>query len=376
MTHEQVCSWLGLPPHCWPPDHYALLGLDPGENNLERIEQSVHERLLLLRSRQLNHPEQATEALNLLARAFSCLTDPEAKRAYDALLLSKPPGDAGPTPQGSISLSPIAPPSRGAVMSPTWVAPVAGTVVSWISGWVPDSPTPPGDASQPRAEPAFRFVNVQEQSPIPLAEANGALPVAIPVGLPAADAPPTPPAKTVDPLVDSARSSPARRGLGTKRALYHRIACTRRLLAAWERAGKFLGQPRRRLTRSSEAAELTRQLRAIAHYLEHFPPLLGEAGQPGFYVVSLAHQELVVPTFRMLLTSQRATLARDWRDGRKFLAAHREFLRQELHALRKASWWRRFIRAADTLLSEHPALLLLLVTLFAAGVALGIAFSR
>src|SRR5947207_361061 len=27
-----IATWLGLPPGPWPPDHYALLGLTPGES--------------------------------------------------------------------------------------------------------------------------------------------------------------------------------------------------------------------------------------------------------------------------------------------------------------------------------------------------------
>jgi hypothetical protein len=368
MSHEHVCSWLGLPPDSWPPDHYTLLGLAPGEADLDRIEQCVHERLLLLRARQLNHPEQASEALNLLARAFSCLTDPEAKRSYDAALLDPPAGKESPPPEAGTALPAVWPGMNAPVLPPAWVGPAVGVVASWTTGWFQEPSSPSTEANAPQPNPIFHLVDLQARPPAaPPPSANGAPPAA-----PA----PLPPARPVDSLVVSARSSSARRGLGTKRALYHRIACTRRLLAAWERAGTYLGQARRRLVRSGEAAELTRQLRAIGHYLEQFPPLLGEAGQPGFYVVSLIRQEMVVPTFRMLLPSQRATLARDWRDGRKLLAAHLEFLRQELRALRKAGWARRWLRAVDTFFSDHPALLLLAVTLLAVGVTLAITFWR
>src|SRR5271157_3425368 len=86
MKHEAICAWLGLVPQNWPPDHYTLLGLEPGEPDVARIEQRVHERLARLRCYQLSHPEQATEAMNRLAQAFVCLTDPSAKKAYDAAL--------------------------------------------------------------------------------------------------------------------------------------------------------------------------------------------------------------------------------------------------------------------------------------------------
>ena len=83
MNHDKICAWLGLPTGHWPPDHYALLGLNPGEGDIVRIDQHVQERLAKLRCYQLSHPDQATEAMNRLAQAFLCLTDPAAKRAYD-----------------------------------------------------------------------------------------------------------------------------------------------------------------------------------------------------------------------------------------------------------------------------------------------------
>src|SRR5919202_6936323 len=91
MGYDLICSWLGLPPdQGWPPDHYRLLGLEPGESDSERIEQRVHERLDTVRRYQMIHPEEATEAMNRLAQAFVCLTDPAAKREYDTKVLGLP----------------------------------------------------------------------------------------------------------------------------------------------------------------------------------------------------------------------------------------------------------------------------------------------
>ena len=90
MSHELICTWLGLAPGEWPPDHYRLLGLKPGESDPQLIEQHVHQRLDALRCYQVRHPEQATEALNRLAQAFVCLTEPAAKERYDADLLGRP----------------------------------------------------------------------------------------------------------------------------------------------------------------------------------------------------------------------------------------------------------------------------------------------
>src|SRR5262249_21639142 len=80
---------LGITDAAWPPDHYRLLGLPMGEPNIERIEEQVHRRLESVRRYQLTHPEIVTEAMNRLAQAFVCLTDPAAKRAYDVDLLGE-----------------------------------------------------------------------------------------------------------------------------------------------------------------------------------------------------------------------------------------------------------------------------------------------
>src|SRR5437867_7050965 len=98
MSHELICSWLGLPPGEWPPDHYRLLGLEPGESNTELIEQRVHQRLDSVRRYQMMHPEQATEAMNRLAQAWVCLTDPAQKKAYDQTLLGSRVRVAPPPP--------------------------------------------------------------------------------------------------------------------------------------------------------------------------------------------------------------------------------------------------------------------------------------
>ena len=85
-SRELICSWLRLAPDQWPPDHYTLLGLEPGACDAKQIERRAQKRMEQLRSYQLAHPEQATEGMNRLAQALVCLTDPIAKQAYDAQL--------------------------------------------------------------------------------------------------------------------------------------------------------------------------------------------------------------------------------------------------------------------------------------------------
>jgi hypothetical protein len=370
MEHDQVCSWLHLPPGSWPPDHYTLLGLPPGEADPARVEQHVHERLTRLRPLQLHYPEQVTEAMNLLARAFSCLTDPEAKRAYDAALFGQP------APPAPVALP--APEEETEEPSIASLEPSAAAAdpLAWLFGpWNPQAASAPAPPAPPprilkdwaSAPPPPRQLVPPAAPPAPHGEVNGAaLGDTQEAVAETAEHQVVRPAP-VDPLVKVAHSTSARRGLATKRALYHRIARTRELLWAWERAGKYLNHPERPLVRSSEAVELTRQLLRIRRQLSRFPPLLGEAGQPGFYVITLANQPkaMIVPTFRMLLPVQRETLARDWRDGHKLLSAHRDFLRAELRALRKTSWLGRLVRTADHLFADHPGLFLLLALLIA-----------
>src|ERR1700687_5384448 len=112
MTHELICSWLGLAEGDWPPDHYRLLGLEPGESNVALIEQRVHQRLDSVRRYQMMHPEQATEAMNRLAQAFICLRDPATKKAYD---LSLRGARGRPAPPVLPILAPAAPPQPAAV---------------------------------------------------------------------------------------------------------------------------------------------------------------------------------------------------------------------------------------------------------------------
>src|SRR6478752_9972264 len=86
MTQDKLRGWLRIPDGPWPPNYYALVGLPVGTGSSEEIEARVLERLELLRRYQLPHPDEATEGMNLLARALDTLTDPQARTAYDRSL--------------------------------------------------------------------------------------------------------------------------------------------------------------------------------------------------------------------------------------------------------------------------------------------------
>lgn len=361
MDHDLICTWLGLPAGSWPPDHYTLLGLPPGEADTAKIEEQVHDRLARLRSYQLHHPEQVTEAMNRLAQAFTCLTDPEAKRVYDRAFFPDvaphhPPPTAAP-PAGEEQIT----------------DPLAWLFGPWDQALASDAPTPAqilGEAMVSPAAPAGAPAEPAGGSDSAEGGAGGAVATDAPAdAAPAAEA--AAGEEQADPHYEAAHESPAaRRGLGTKRALYRRIAVTRRLLRAWDALGPFVGRPSRRLTRIADAAELTRQLAEIRSLISSFPAIMGGAGQPGYFVIILARQQLIVPTFRALLPSQREELSRDWQAGRALLRSHHRFLRQQIEVFRRHGHFGRLVRAVRATLSDQPGYVLLGLGLAALLIAL------
>jgi hypothetical protein len=361
MDHQLICNWLGIADAVWPPDHYRLLGLEAGEANIERIEEQVHRRLEGVRRYQLTHPELVTEAMNRLAQAFVCLTDPAAKRAYDRELL----GETAPQRQ-----------------APSVAVEEAPRPLAWLPG--PSEELIPIDAESAdhaENEPEVPLLPSEvaeaaapgEQARIPTTLAGPALDgtppdIVIPDGLPATAQPPL--VERLDPVAAGASAARARRGLGTKRALYFRIARTRKLLAAWDQLGKYLAQPQRRITKPTEATELIRLLARIVSLLRGFPPVLGQAGEPGYLVIALARQPAPVPMFQTLLPSQRESLAQHWEAGRKFLIAHRLFLRHEVRSRRARSRLARAARTVATFMAEYPEYVLFALAILALTVAI------
>jgi hypothetical protein len=341
MTHEIIHGWLNLPAGDWPPDHYTLLGLPQGEKDVARIEHQVQERLDIVRRHQLVHPEQATEAMNHLARAFMTLTDAAAKKAYDANLFSQSPA-AVPEPVPAAVAVSDEPEAPLQLLGP-------------VEGALPEVTPPPPERSPPQAIPFPPVATPAQAVAIPLLPAQAA----------------AVPEERIDPVRQAAESSrAAQRGLGTRRALYRRLAQTRQLAHAWEAAGKYLAWPKRRLSKPGEATEFITLLTAVRNLLPGFPAILGEAGQPGYLVVALARQQGVVPTFQTLLATQREALARDWWACRSLLSNHREFLRKELRTLRKKSPVARLARAVGRFVTDQPGYVLLFLGLLALNVAI------
>jgi hypothetical protein len=155
MDHERIRNWLALPAGPWPPDHYTLLGLPPGEGAAEEVERRVLERMEQVRRYQLPHPEPVTEAMNRLASALIELTDPAARRAYDA-----DHGFSAPPPPSP----PPAPPPAPAESAPplATLIPTGTLVVPAVEEPVPELPLAEG----PRRPSMRDRVEVARQRPV------------------------------------------------------------------------------------------------------------------------------------------------------------------------------------------------------------------
>jgi hypothetical protein len=378
MSHDLLCHWFGLTAGDWPPDHYRLLGLERGEEDTGLIEKRVHEKLDEVRRYQCLHPGPATEAMNRLAQAFGCLTDDAQKRIYDEIVLGLKPkpapaapaqlgGETSPRPRVEIGVetSPrpaselggeTSPKPRGELggetsprppITPPPVPPVPPLPPrrdphAWL--YTPNMPGP-GDPTPP---PMPRLPAAAETMIMPqlVIEEEDTRPWEPPPQVVIPEAPPK------DLVAESARrSDAATRGLSTRRALYHRIAKTRHLLRLWHQLGDLLQDPELRLART-QAAELYRLVTKAEEAMNDFP-LMGEAGQPGYLIVTLLR--LTKSTALMSLSpSQRESLARDWKAGLTFLESHKAYLREEVRKHRKRGLFARWRRAWHALLNEQP----------------------
>lgn len=371
MNAKILCDWLGLT--TWPPDHHALLGLQPGESDSARIEQRVHERMAKLRCYQLSHPEEATEGMNRLAQAFITLTE-ALSRPVQKQAAAAPPLNGTPA-----SGSPPAPAPKPKMSAETQkMIPVGKTQVDWLNTPPPvragkdsvalpsiPAPAPATSVAVPAADaataellaaapaaPAAEVVHDKSTVAPPPAAAHVTVPVA---------APSVPP---VDPILELARdSTEARRGLGTLPLLIERINLTRRLLIAWNQAGKYLSDPGKKLLRTTEEADLARRLNAVFELTAEYPKFVGQPGQPGYRVVTMTRLELTAAMFKMLDKTQRDLLAKDWQAGQKVLLAHRRFLRQEFKTLRRRGPIQLLVQGIRGAINDHPVRVAVAVTL-------------
>jgi hypothetical protein len=343
MNHELICAWLNLSPADWPPDHYTLLGLPRGETDPRRIEQHVHERLARLRCYQLAQPEQASAAMNLLAQAFSCLTNPVAKQTYDAQLLGK--------------------------QADTQVLTAPPTLTQLHEGDVPTERMEPVTLTNGVAVVGASVVETLPAQAVSDTQAdwrNLAPPVRLAVAVSPPEAPPAPPvaapARVADPLaqeVEAALASrAATRGLATRRQLFERVWITRQLLREWQLIGKALVRLRAQPRKPADDAELGARLNAVAEYLREFPRLLGRPGMPGYRVLVL--RKLGSPVKAILETDaeQRKALSKDWMAGHTLLLGYRRSLLRKLRLRRQSSRWARGLGTARAYLADHAEVIL------------------
>jgi hypothetical protein len=77
-------KWLGIPKHKQPPTPYALLGLQPGEQDPEVIEDAARRQTVHLRTYQVGpHAANCHQLLTEVAQARATLLDPEKRKAYE-----------------------------------------------------------------------------------------------------------------------------------------------------------------------------------------------------------------------------------------------------------------------------------------------------
>jgi hypothetical protein len=377
-----IRTWLGLGPGLWPPDHYALLGLPPCECCLERIEQSVHERFVRIRPYQLSHPAQATEAMTRLAKALDCLTDPKRKLEYDrATFPGLPSQPLVPTARvpTTIDHDTAETPLPAEVLDQDWWA-KGGSQPAWSAAGMPppvraaaeagfapevavDSASPPPVRSGTAVANQLPPVRWQVITPPPSSVAVEspavavAAPPAVAAGAPAA--PPTAGESSTVVLSDSGKlramylSAAAMREVGTRRDVYERLLWVRRLLRAWSRMGKYVHKQKRQLAKPGEDADFTRCLQVLDDLVQEVPNVIGQPGQPGYRLLSLAQREPVAVTFKGLDETQREALSLDWLAGRAAIAEFRQFLKRKIVGHRRLSGWQRFGAIADGLAAAH-----------------------
>ena len=308
-----LCGWLGLPPGAWPPDHYALLDLARGAGDLADVEARVLDRMELLRPYQLVHPDATTEGMNRLAQALVCLTDPVARAAYDRELGVAPP------PFEVIEDEPLL---VAEIVEPAYEVVEEEEPLSPAYEVLPDDElTPP----RPRAKPAPEPEELDE---------------------------PAPPPATL-----------------TRRTVYKRLAALRRAIRAWEALRPTLGNSDEALATPTAVLLFLRALADARRTLPKVAFALRGPRVPGRIVAALVRTPNTLHTVRILLPSQRDSVALDWRRGYDALRTARDRLRALALApranrpARAGASFLRAIRRTPEWLLVALALVVLLVAL-------------
>jgi hypothetical protein len=356
MDFELIRQWLDLPPDPWPPDHYVILGVNKARMTSEEVEEQVHRRMEIVRCYQLAHPDEATEAMNRLAQAYVCLTDPINRADYDAVPAASRSLAAASAATGIKTLSatdrfvptqgtsgPAAPPPA-MVDIPVLVLESDSARTSVGQRGSRESlaviaehsrPAPPEETPEP-AKPALEFTRVDVDAAVT----------------------PLPPPRQV------------RRPPSSRRSHYQRLARARKARHAWRALEQALVDPARRTSRPADVASLARALADLDHNSQWLPAGFGQASQPGHLVMALARQPMAVPTFQALLPGQREALARDWHAGLDEIEANLNGVRRQLPPRDHSPAVIASIRGIAAHLFGRPGVVLIVAGLVALQIAL------
>ena len=342
MSVEKLRAWLQLPSGPWPPDHYSLIGLSPGEGTPADIESRVLDRLERLRRYQLAHPDEATEGMNLLARALDTLTDPESRREYDAKLGVKkslpalPEDLAGDFPP---NIPPL--PPRGLAMP---VGPHSKQGEPIVSPVFPDLILLPNVEDELEIDDDPEFITDGDSEEIELPEA-----ILVPV-LPA-----------IAKLEGSAQGS--KRRVSRRREIYVELARIRKVLRVLERARPYLVDAERTFSRRTDSLALMGCLAELRPLLPTVADLIGTPNRPGFIVAALVRQRLAFDTLQSFLPSQRESLAKDFRAAHFRVASFYDELRGRVRRRTEKGWDRRVLGPMLRHLAKYPEWFLLPISL-------------
>jgi len=371
MSRQLLCSWLNVPEWPWPPSHYALLGLQPGEGGTDEVEHRVLELMDKLRHHQLMNPDLVTEGMNLLAKAMNCLTDPEGRLQYDQSI-------------GLRSKQPLA-----AVVQETDEVPVVDVIEvpaptrAVRSSRVVEPAAPP----VPSNGPEIYSLDESDAAFARRLSATGAAPpedIIIPelaepetLSLPDDELPDDDADRFVDesprreqrstPATTPTQEDEARR---VRRQIYAQIVRVRRVLRVWEQLRVFLEDPNETFTRRTSTVEFMACLGELRPLLPTVVDLVGGQNDSGNLVAALARQPLVVDTFKQFLPSQRGALAQDCRAAHDELEGRYRRLREEIRTLTRKPFKRRVWRPMCRAMKARPEWFLLFMALLSLAIAL------
>lgn len=331
MDYDRLCSWLGLPPGSWPPDHYALLGLARGTGVVTEIEARVLDRMEQIRPHQLLHPELVTDGMNRLAQALVCLTDPVARSAYDRSIGIPPPPfevvEDEPQPESakhSDGTRPIELPAE---------VPVEPQKIPYEVVEPPEREPdplpykiPPYEVVPDESRPTKQAYEVVEGGPppplpyevIPPDEVpKSELPFGEPIEL---DKPAEKPSEEPHPPAPPAPIS--------RRALYRQLAAIRKAMRAWEGLRPVFGTPTETLATPMAVLLFVRALADARDAIPDVSQVIQGPGSPGGMVAALIRLPHALHAVRVLLPVQREAIALDWRRGYAVLLHERRRLRE------------------------------------------------